>query len=671
MTNSSGGGRARGSGKGPNKRTPLQQVFYWTAVAGVWGAIVVVIVLLGLAWDLPSISKLDKITRQPSVTYIDRTGAVLAVRGSQYAPGVDIDALPKYVPDAFVAIEDQQFYHHFGFNPWGIIRSGLHNLSHHGGPLQGGSTITQQLARNLFLSRDQNMRRKGQELLLSVELEIKYSKKQILGLYLSRMDFGHGAYGIDAAANRYFNKPPKDLSLGEAAMLAGLMKAPSRYGQVSEKAEKRTSLVLDTMVKAHKITAQQRDEAFRQGVQVSRSISSQTAQYFVDYVDSKVRSLVGEPTENLIIETTLDLPMELAAENAVGQVVERDSKTRGVEQAALVALDGEGRIRAYVGGANYGDSQYDRASLAQRQAGSSFKPFVYLTAMEQGRHPEDAVVDEPVSFDIGNGKMWSPRNSESGQFIGPTTLQTALAKSINTVAAKLASEVGTANVAATAKRLGITNPIQLNPSMALGAVEVTPVQMAQAYDPFSNGGFTATAFGIERIRTASGRVLYDYNLRKPERRSVIGSPALQYMNQMMRQVPIMGTGTKARVPGYDIAGKTGTTSDYKDAWYVGYTGGFVAAVWVGKDNNTPMKAVYGGQDPAEIWRSFMSLALPRIHAQPIPGGPAPDPVTPPDTPPDPIGAVIQSGTAPGPAPTPAPAPIPPPAPLPKTSSIPY
>ena len=662
MTNSSGGGRARGVGR-PNQRTPLQQAFYWTVVAGVWGAIVVVIVLLGLAWDLPSIAKLDKVIRQPSVTYIDRTGAVLAVRGSQYAPAVDIDALPKYVPDAFIAIEDQQFYHHFGFNPWGIVRSGLHNLTHRGRALQGGSTITQQLARNLFLSRDQNMRRKGQELLLSVELEIKYSKKQILGLYLSRMDFGHGAYGIEAAANRYFNKPPKDLTLGEAAMLAGIMKAPSRYGQVSEKSERRTSLVLATMVKAGKITPEQRDEAFRQGVQVSRSVSSQTAQYFVDYVDSKVRSLVGEPTENLVIETTLDLPMELAAENSISQIIDRDSKTRGVEQAALVALDGEGRIRAYVGGANYGDSQYDRASLAQRQAGSSFKPFVYLTAMEQGRHPEDTVLDEPVTID-----GWTPRNFEK-EFLGAITLQTALAKSINTVAARLASEVGTANVAATAKRLGITNPIQQSPSMALGAVEVTPIQMAQAYDPFSNGGFAATAFGIERIRTSSGRVLYDYNLRKPERRSVIGSPALEYMNQMLRQVPIMGTGTKARVPGYDIAGKTGTASDYKDAWFVGYTGGFVAAVWVGRDNNSSMKGVTGGQDPAEIWRGFMSSALPRIHAQPIPGGPAPEPVTPPDTPSDPIGAVIQGGTAAA-QPPPLVA-LPQPAPLPKTSSIPY
>jgi penicillin-binding protein 1A len=290
-----------------------------------------------------------------------------------------------------------------------------------------------------------------------------------------------------------------------------------------------------------------------------------------------------------------------------------------VQQAALVAMDGEGRIRAYVGGADYTQSQFDRASMAQRQTGSSFKPFVYLTAMEAGRTPDVMVVDEPVT--IGN---WQPKNFEA-KFMGPITLQTALAHSINTVAARLANEVGTSNVAQTAHRLGITTPIQTDPSMALGAVEVSPLEMAQAYAAFSNGGYLTKGYGIERIRTAAGKVLYDHNIGGTAHPQVINQPALGYMIQMMRQVLISGTGTRAQIPGRDLAGKTGTTSDYRDAWFIGYTGGFTAAVWTGRDDNTPMRRVTGGSTPADIWRAFMAAALPRLSVQAIPGGNAPPP----------------------------------------------
>jgi penicillin-binding protein 1A len=611
------------------QRTPLQALVYWGTVLGIWGLIFVVAFFAVFARDLPDTSTLYDVKRQPSINYLDRSGALLAVRGSQYAPPVDIDALPEYVPAAFVAIEDRQFYHHFGFNPWGIIRSAVWNATHDG-PQRGGSTITQQLARNLFLSPAQNYRRKAQELILAVWLEMKFSKKQILALYMNRVYFGAGAYGIEAASQRYFNKPARDLSVGEAALLAGMMKGPARYSPVSAKdrAARRATIVLDEMVRIKAITPEQRDQAFSTPVQVSATLANQRAQYFTDYIDAQVRSLVGEPTEDLVVETTLDLPIQVAAERAVKQGVGAYEK-QGVEQSALVAIDGEGRIRAYVGGADYTESQFDRATTARRQAGSAFKPFVYLTAMEQGRTPDMMVVDEPVK--IGN---WEPRNY-TGKYLGQITMQTALAQSINTVAARLASEVGTGNVASTARRLGITSKIQLDPSMALGAVEVSPMEMAQAYAPFANGGFLAKGYGIERIRTAKGKVLYDHNVDKQARAAVIGSPGLQYMNQMMREVVTSGTGTRANVPGYDIAGKTGTTSDYRDAWFVGYTGGFVTAVWTGKDDNTTMRRVTGGGAPAEIWRSFMTAALPRLKATPIPGGVAPPPEAP-----DPIGDLI-------------------------------
>jgi penicillin-binding protein 1A len=445
------------------------------------------------------------------------------------------------------------------------------------------------------------------------------------------------------------------------------MKGPSRYNPAanSDRAAKRATVVLNAMVETGAITPAQRDAAFATPVHVSATLASQRAQYFTDWLDGQVRALIGkEPTEDLVVETTLDLPIQAAAEQAVRTGVAAHA-SQGVEQSALVALDGQGRIRAYVGGESYADSQYDRVTQAQRQAGSSFKPFVYLTAMEAGHTPSEQVVDEPLT--IGN---WSPKNYEN-KFLGPITLETALAQSINTVAARLANEVGTNNVAATAHRLGITSQIQTDPSMALGAVEVTPLEMAEAYDAFANGGYRVHAYGIERIRTASGQVLYDHGVDGAQLQSVIPQPALSEMTEMLRQVVISGTGARARVGGYDLAGKTGTTSDYRDAWFVGFTGGFVTAVWVGRDDDTPMKRVTGGGAPAEIWRAFMAPVLPHIQAQAIPGG------APPVAQPDAIanilsGADAQSPTAPTQPSVPDTAPLPsaPPSPRPDAASPP-
>ncbi|MFN9834373.1 MAG: transglycosylase domain-containing protein [Phenylobacterium sp.] len=621
------------------RRSFLQGLVYWGAVLFVWGLIFALAFLAVFAADLPDTSNLNAVRRQPSISYLDRSGALVSVRGSQYAPPVDLDKLPPYVPAAFVAIEDRWFYWHFGFNPWGIVRSQVYNLTHRGGgPLRGGSTITQQRARNLFLNMGQTSRRKAQELVLAIWLETKFTKKEILALYLNRVYFGAGAYGIEAAAQRYFGKPADQLSIGESALLAGMMKGPSRYSPVSsaDRAARRATVVLNEMVRAGAITPAQRAEAIRTPVRVNPTLASQRAQYFTDWVDEQVRGLVGEPIEDLIVETTLDLPIQVSAEQALRAGV-AGARGQGVQQGALVALDGEGRVRAYVGGVDYEDSQFDRAAMARRQAGSAFKPFVYLTALERGRTPETPEVDEAIR--IGT---WEPRNY-TGEFLGPITLQTALAQSVNTVAARLANEVGTGNVAATARRLGIRSPIQLDPSMALGAVEVSPLEMAQAYAPFSNGGYLSPAWAIERVRTAGGKVLYDRSVARPVRTAVISSPALPQMNQMLRQVLVSGTGTRARVPGYDLAGKTGTTSDYRDAWFVGYTGGFVAAVWVGRDDNTPMRRVTGGGAPAAVWQAFMSRALPRLRAEPIPGG-----LPPPTADEDPIGDILQA-----PAETPA------------------
>ena len=612
-------------GNGKPRRSFMGQLFYWTAVLCVWGLIFTVVFFAVFARDLPDTSTLYDVDRQPSITYLDRSGALIAVRGTQMAPPVDLDALPDYVPAAFIAIEDRRFYHHPGFDPIGMSRAMALNLKA-GRVVQGGSTITQQLAKNLFLTPDQNLKRKVQELMLAVWLEMKFTKKEILALYLNRVYFGAGAYGIEAASQRYFDKSADKLTVGESALLAGLLKAPSRYSPVSEsdRAATRANVVLNEMVDTGAITPAQRDAAVAEPVRVSRTLASQHAQYFIDWLDKQIRGLVGEPTEDMVVETTLDLTLQTDAERAVRRILDRD-KGRGVEQAALVALDGEGRVRAMIGGGSYADSQFNRAVDARRQAGSAWKPFVYLAAVEAGYTPSTPVVDQPVT--IGG---WSPRNY-SGNFSGQMTLAQAVAQSTNTVAAYVADQVGRDAVARAARRLGITSEVGLQPSMALGAVEVSPLEMAQAFDAFANGGKRVRAHGISRIRTPSGRVIYQHGTG--ENGQAINNPSLYYMNQMLRGVITSGSGRSAAISGRDIAGKTGTTSDYKDAWFVGYTGGFVAAVWVGKDDNKPMRGVTGGAAPAAIWRGFMEAALPKLAVQPIPNGPplpegwvAPDPV---------------------------------------------
>ena len=566
----------------------------------------------GLTSGLPA---LPPIRRDPQITYLDRSGALLGVRGGRYAPPIDIARLPSYVPAAFVAIEDRRFYSHAGFDPMGMARAIMSDLSQ-GRAAQGGSTITQQLARNLFLTSDRTMERKGQELIYAAELEQVYSKKQILGLYLSRIYFGSGAYGVEAASQRYFNHPAARLTLMESAMLAAIPKSPTDYDPADqpERSAQRASLVLDAMVETGAITSAQRDHALAQHPKVWKNAPTAPAQYFVDYIDGLTRRTAGTAVkQDLVVDTTLDLPVETVAGEAARSVTTRYAN-QGVSQAALVSVDGVGRIRAFIGGVDYATSPFDRAVDAHRQAGSAWKPFVYLTAMEAGRTPDTPVVDEPIT--IGN---WSPRNFDPN-FLGPITLQTALIHSVNTVAARLTQEVGAANVAATAHRLGIVSAINTDPAMALGTTLVTPIEMAQAYDAFSNGGNRVSAYGVERIRVVSGGVIFQH--RGPAPAPAIANPALSEMDQMMRGVIASGTGVHAAIPGYDLAGKTGTTSDYKDAWFCGFTGGLTTVVWVGRDDARPMRRIVGGSAPTDLWRGFMVSALRRLPVGPIPYGPA-------------------------------------------------
>ncbi|MEO7026548.1 MAG: PBP1A family penicillin-binding protein, partial [Caulobacteraceae bacterium] len=533
--------------------------------------------------------------------------------------------LPSYVPAAFVAIEDRRFYEHAGVDPIGIARAIVSDLSQ-GRAREGASTITQQLARNLYLSSERTLERKGEEVLLALELERQYTKKQILGLYLSRVYFGAGAYGLEAAAHRFFNAPASRLTVKEAAMLAATMKSPVNYSPIEQPAASaaRAQLVLDAMVETGAISEATRQKAVRQTPRVWRDGPDAAAQYFIDWLEPRRVAIAPNPKTDLLVETTLDETTEAAAGAAVRAAVARH-RDQGVGQGALVALDGGGAVRAMVGGADYAASPYNRATQAHRQAGSAWKPFVYLAAMEAGRTPDTMAIDQPVTID-----GWSPRNFDPG-YLGPITLAQALAHSVNTVAAQLADEIGRDRVASAARRLGIDSPINTDPAMALGTSQVTPLEMARAYDAFANGGYRVEPYGLVRIRTGAGTVIYRGRPATPQ--PAIANPPLSEMNAMLRGVVAQGTGVRAALAGRDLAGKTGTTSDFKDAWYCGYTGNLTAVVWLGRDDARPMRGVTGGSAPADAWRGFMSVALRRLPNGPISAGrPAPIPMPPAPTP---------------------------------------
>ena len=558
---------------------------------------------------------LPEIRREPQITYLDRVGNVIATRGGKVPAPVSLERLPPYVPAAVVAIEDRRFYEHGGFDPVGIARAVVADIAK-GRSAQGASTITQQLARNLYLTQEQTFERKATELAYAIQLERRYSKKQILGLYLSRVYWAPGTYGIEAASRRFFGHPAAKLTLREAATLAGMLKNPGGYNPVEhpERSAERARLVLDAMVDTGAITTAQRARALAKPLKTVSRASTAAGNYFVDWIDGQARRQIGALREDMVVETTLDMTLEDRAASALAGAVERGAKL-GVEQGALVALDGVGAVRAMVGGADYAAAPYNRATLARRQPGSAFKPFVYLTAMESGLTPDTPVVDEPVTI-----QGWSPRNFEP-EFMGPITLSTALAHSVNTVAARLADQVGRERVVAVAQRLGVTSPIGTNPAMALGAYGMSPLELATAYDTFSNGGRRATPYGLVRITTGEGRVVW--RATPAAAPQVIANPPLQEMNAMLRGVIARGTGTKAAIKGHDLAGKTGTTSDYRDAWFAGYTGGLTTVVWLGRDDAKPMKGVTGGSVPAETWRAFMVAAAPHAGTGPIPAGPAP------------------------------------------------
>ncbi|WP_417489755.1 transglycosylase domain-containing protein [Maricaulis sp.] len=575
-----------------------------------WRFVVSVFLLLGLgmagwlvsiARDLPDTSGLIEVERAPSLAFYDHEGRLIARRGSAHGRLAVIEELPDYVTDAVMAVEDRRFYSHFGVDLIGTARALLANIRA-GRVVQGGSTLTQQLAKNLFLTSERTVRRKVQEVMLAFWLESRFTKDEILELYLNRVYFGGGAWGIEAAATRYFGKTASELNLGEAALLAGLLKAPSRYSPVNDaqRAAARATVVLDLMAQTGRITEQERIDAAQTPIRVSRGASSPGAQYFIDWVAQDTRALVGSHHGDLIVRTTLDVNAQRSAELAVSGIMDDPELALGAGEAALVALAHDGSVRAMVGGRNYATSQFNRAVLAHRQPGSAFKAFVYASAFEAGLTPDD--IRDDAQIRLGD---WSPQNYND-EYRGPMSLREAFSRSSNSVAVRIAEETGRGHVARLAARFGIESPQRVDRSLALGVHEVTPLEMASAYAPFANGGYRAPAYGIASIETREGEVLYAASPAAGE--VVMDARTLAQMSDLLQTVVRSGTGRRAAVAGLAVGGKTGTTNDFRDAWFAGYAGDLVAVVWTGNDDNSQTLRATGGGPPARIFSAFMSGA---------------------------------------------------------------
>ncbi|KAA1181247.1 penicillin-binding protein [Rhizobium tropici] len=592
----------------------IRSTIYWGLVLCLWAGIGLAGLVAYYGSRMPSASTWSIPERPPNVKINDLDGTLLANRGTTGGEAVALGDMSPYIPEAIVAIEDRRFYSHFGFDPIGLGRAVVTNVLT-GHAVQGGSTLTQQLAKNLFLSPDRTLERKVQEVLLALWLEHKYTKDQILTMYLNRVYFGSNAYGVEAASRRYFNKSAKDVNLGEAAMLAGLVKAPSRLSPARDPAaaEARAQLVLQAMHDQGFISEADIKTAMSQPPTRSKSYWTGAENYVADMVMDQLPKLIGSDIkEDLIVDTTLDMSLEEKAEKALEDVLAKDGKKLSASQASLVSVDATGAIRALVGGRDYAQSQFNRAVTAKRQPGSAFKPFVYTAALEAGLTPNSIRNDMPVK--IGN---WAPENYEQ-RYSGPVTLATAVAQSLNTVAAQLVAEVGPDQVIKVARRLGIESDLQANASIALGTSEVSLLELTSAYATFMNGGFKAAPHVITKVTTASGKVLYQANTDNPQR--VLNPDIVANMNAMMAGVIAYGTGKAARIPGWQAAGKSGTTQSFRDALFVGFTSHLTTGVWFGNDDGKSMRKVTGGGLPAKAWKEFMVAAHKGITPTPIFGG---------------------------------------------------
>lgn len=571
--------------------------------ASCFGSIVFLIFAGYCFFTLPDMDKAPVKTRPPKIELLDSNGELIDVYGGNYGSPVTLDDLPDYVAQAIIATEDRRFYDHHGIDFRGLARALLVNILK-GRKAQGASTLTQQAAKNLFLSSDKTLARKMREMMLAFELEHRLSKDRILTIYLNRVYFGAGCYGIESAANKYFNKTASELTLYESALLAGLLKAPSAYNpQVNlEAANKRARLVLSLMEKAGYITEKQRKKAQKKGTVIYKKGLS-AAQYFTDWVMQELDDYVGSLDEDAVVFTTLETPLQEWTHTIIQEMLHSsETRKKNVTQAAAVVLRHDGAVAAMTGGADYQKSRFNRAVQAKRQIGSIIKPFVYLAAFENGASPDDEVFDEEISYD-----GWTPKNA-SGKYYGRITLAQALIDSVNTVAVRTAIKTGVGKVKKTAMKFGaVSSECPANGAIALGVCQSRVTNIAAAYASLANGGYGVTPYAIKAVQNSDGETLYERSTGGRAR--LINPKYIAILDNILLEVVMNGTGKRA-FPGFLAKGKTGTTQNYRDAWFAGYTQDYAAAVWVGNDDEEPMKKVGGGSIPAELWKRIIRATVP-------------------------------------------------------------
>lgn len=608
--------KAASRGRRPAQRRSSGGFRQFVKKCVIYGAVFGTIILGWLIFTLPDIDDLNKFTKAPSILVKAENGKIIGSFGDIYGDYVPFDQLPTSLVDAVMATEDRNFYHHFGIDPLGLARAMIANFRA-GRVVQGGSTITQQVAKNVFLTPERSLVRKLKEMLLAFKLEKRFTKQDIMSIYMNRVYLGAGNYGVDAASRRYFGKSARDISLPESAILAGLLKAPSRFAPTSNPAlsKKRASQVLLNMEDAKYLTKKQTQRALTELEEAmkGRQRDSQSSMYFADWIADQLPEYIGNVQDDMVVTTTLNPDMQAMGDKAITEVMDKESEKANASQAALLAMTPDGAVRVMIGGRSYGTSQFNRTVQSFRQPGSSFKLFVYLAGLEAGLTPSTLVEDEPITISVPGGR-WTPKNY-TGKYEGEITIKQAVTESINTVAVRVAQEVGVDSVVTVAHRLGVNSELDPVPSIALGSTEVSLLEMTTAYGHLAANGSIVIPYGILQIETTGGEIVYERKGGKSGR--VLSSGVVGMMNDMLMSVVTSGTGRRAQI-GRPVAGKTGTTSDYKDAWFMGFTPDLVAGVWVGNDDNAPMKKVTGGGLPAGIWHNFMQEATANMPVRGIP-----------------------------------------------------